>query len=163
VKKFIPEKERPKRVKSKSRVRKAATPGKRPCNTRKNSDIPALLSRYPGGVWKTMLRLRKIIRTTLPESTESVSRNKKLIRYSIVDGTRNHFCCYIAPAEDHVKLGIDSGKTLSGAHALLPQTGARIRHITIRIDAPIPVKAVQSLLVEAAIHLLLRRAISPGR
>ena len=119
-----------------------------------------LLASCTDGVRDTVLRLRKIVRTTLPESSEVVSRNNKFIRYSIVDRTQNHYCCFIAPAKEHIKLGIDPGKMLSGAHALSPRTGARIRHLIIQAGTPIPVKAVQSLLVEAAIHLLLRKAVS---
>ena len=128
--------------------------------TGRGNDIRSFLTGYPDNARKNVMRLRKIVRTTLPESVEVVSPRQKIIRYSIVDGTRNHFCCYIAPAKEHVRLGIDPGKLLSGAHAQSPLTGAPIRHLTIRNDKPIPLKAVQSLLVEAAIHLLFRTAIT---
>lgn len=142
------------------RKRKSPPSKKSSVGTGLEKNLRSFLTLYPESARRSVMRLRKIVRTTLPESTELVSTRRKIIRYSIVDGSRNHFCCYIAPAEEYVRLGIDPGKFLSGAHALSPGSGARIRHLTIRNDTPIPVKAVQSLLVEAAIHLLLRKAIT---
>ncbi len=121
-----------------------------------------MLAGYSDDVRKTVMRLRKIVRTTLPESAETVTRNNKFIRYSIIDGDQRHFCIYIAPAERDIRIGIDSGKLLSGVHALDAPSGNRIRHIAIRAGGAIPVKAVQTLLVEAAIHLLLRKALAAG-
>lgn len=136
--------------------------GRKPSPRPKQPGITVMLAAYSGEVRKMVMRLRKIVRTTLPESTETITPNNKFIRYSIDDGEERHYCIYIQPADRDIRLGIDTGKLLSGAHALDAPSGNRIRHLTIPTDGAIPVKAVQSLLVEAAIHLLLRKALTAG-
>ncbi len=128
------------------------------------------LSEYPPTIEDLAQRLRRLVKKTVPNTTEAVYPGWKLIGYRVnvlrasalpmsrrlhptwrsKAGRRDAYFGFIAPFDDRVLLGFEYGILLSDPHHLLEGDGKQVRHVTIRRAADIRQTALAALIAEAA-------------
>ena len=99
--------------------------------------------------------LRKLIRETLPESTESGHPTWHSIGYR---HPRAGYVCGIFPHKDSVDLVFEFGILLPDAHQVLQGDGKQTRYIPITNVDQINVVAIKQLIVDA-LSLPVSRAV----
>lgn len=90
-----------------------------------------------------LLMLRKLIRSSIPESKES-------LKWGMPWYSKNDNICYLAIFPRHVNLGFAQGAHLDAPDGLLQGTGKGMRHIKIKSAADIKKREFTRLLKAAA-------------
>ena len=136
-------------------------PRRRTANQRPT--VAQFLTGYPVRVRKLTLRLRRIVKTTMPELIEAVAPGWKLIGYRVVGLRSSKYFCYLAPMEDHVRLGFEYGRWLTDPSHILQGSGTQVRFVVIKNEKEIRVKVLQQLIAEASLIALTRSFASEPR
>jgi hypothetical protein len=105
-----------------------------------------LLSRHPSDLRALANRLRTLVRTAVPDATETAYPGWKLIGYR----HQGAYFCFVAPKRDHVQLGFEYGVDLHDPEGLLEGRGSQVRHVQVRSSATIPVRSLTRLIRQAA-------------
>lgn len=99
------------------------------------------LDGYPPGIRAAAERLRKVVRSAVPDALERVRPGWRLIGYDVPAGKRSRYFAFIAPEIQHVHLGfaygiwmVDPDNILRGAHLKL----RKVRYTTYQPGDRIP-------------------------
>ena len=92
--------------------------------------VETLLKGHTPVVQDISLRLRELVRTTIPGVTERVHQGWKTISYGTGEGRDNQVCA-ISPYKKWVNLSFPKGTDLDDPGNLLGGDGANMRHVKI--------------------------------
>jgi len=123
-----------------------------------NTTIEDILDSHNPEVRALVERLRKIIRDTVPTSTESAHPVWHSIGYRHPE---SGYFCGIFPQNDGVDLAFEFGVLLPDPDGLLDGDSKQVRYVRIRRDRDIRVRALKKLLL-AAIDLPASRDVKLG-
>jgi hypothetical protein len=112
------------------------------------SELEQFLAPYSPVVQELALKLRTLIRDTMPDAIEQLDPPAHLIGYGL-DRTYKGLLCGITLHKAHINLMFARGTELPDTEGLLVGTGKRARHITIRQEAELENPGVRRLLVAA--------------
>ncbi|KGA98965.1 hypothetical protein AJ85_19120 [Alkalihalobacillus alcalophilus ATCC 27647 = CGMCC 1.3604] len=111
-------------------------------NTRENVKVTELIEELPEHTQEITLSLRKIIWEASPELVEEV-------KWSKPSYAQGGLVCYLAPAKNHVNLGLYQGSKLNDKEGVLQGTGKDMRHIQVKKVEDIRADLYNSLIQEA--------------
>ncbi|HKZ85129.1 MAG TPA: DUF1801 domain-containing protein [Anaerolineae bacterium] len=120
--------------------------------------IENILESHDPEVRALVEHLRKIIRETVPDATESAHPVWHSIGYRHPE---SGYFCGIFPQNDGVNLAFEFGVLLPDPGGLLEGDGKQVRYVRIRRDKDIRVRALKKLLL-AAIDLPASRDVKLG-
>ncbi len=141
----------------------------------RGDEIPpeAWLEAYPPPLVEIAVRLRAIVRRTLPDAIERVRPGWGILGYDLPAGRRSVFFAWIwpqaQPRHTHVHLGFVHGVLMDDPDGRLEGAGVtrNARWVTVRPGEPIDEPRLVELLREAEGHALLpapvRRALLRDR
>ena len=95
-----------------------------------NDSIAAFFAQYPTDVGELASALRRLVRTTIPDASETLDESGRVVGYGIGPGYAG-LVCTIIPSKAGVKLGIVRGAALSDPRRLLEGTGKRHRFVQL--------------------------------
>lgn len=113
----------------------------------------ALLAAYPPPMVAIAERLRRVVRSAVPDAVERVRPGWRLIGYDVPAGPRRlSYFCYVAPEVEHVHLGFEYGVFMSDLERVLLGAGVtrKVRWLTFRPGDPIDERALIELIREGA-------------
>lgn len=105
--------------------------------------VDAYISHQP--IWARALlqRLRQLVKTTVPQASESV-------KYTIPFYTYHGLFCFLSAKPSHVVLALYGGPSLHDPFDILVGNQKNIRHIHISANDTFPEKEIRHMLIEAA-------------
>jgi hypothetical protein len=109
--------------------------------------IDAFVNGQAPSVQPVVVRLRELIRATLPDLDEYVD-GWGVIRYSRGWGMRD-WVCYVSGHKAHANLGFARGASLPDPDHLIEGTGKNLRHVKLRSVAEVDQPGMKRLLEEA--------------
>ena len=80
-------------------------------------------------------RLRDLIIELDPDVTEVPRAGEGSVAYGVGERKMSEAYCYLMPQRDRVNLGFYHGVDVDDPAAVLEGTGARLRHVKVRLDA----------------------------
>jgi hypothetical protein len=95
-------------------------------------------------------RLREVVLEVHPEAVEVVRLGDRAATYGLGPRKMSDGYCYVLPYQRWVNLGFYQGAELPDPEGLLEGTGARLRHVKIRVLEAADVPALRAL-IEAAL------------
>jgi hypothetical protein len=106
------------------------------------------------------IRLREIVRATLPDAVERVRPGWRLIGYDVPVGRHGTFVGYIAPEPKHVHLGFAWGVLMDDPRGVLQGAGVtkQVRWLTFHAGDRIDAALCRDLLREAVRVATMTRA-----
>jgi hypothetical protein len=111
--------------------------------------IDEFLERFDPQVQETARAAAAVVRETVPDVIERVYPGWNLIGFRCRAGRGSKYFCFVAPMEDHVRLGFEYGVALEDPHGVLEGDGAQVRYVRLD-DARAVTAALRSLIREAA-------------
>ena len=130
----------------------------------------ALLETFAPPMRALAERLRRIVRSSLPDAIERVRPGWRLIGYDVPIGpARTRYVCFVLPEHEHVHLGFEHGVLMRDPDRRLLGAGVtkRVRWLTFRAGDPIEPPELCTLVREAARVARLsageRRAVAEQR
>ena len=103
------------------------------------------LATYAAPVRQLALAARERILAVVPEATERVRPGWKLIGYNAPA-----YFAFIAPQQDHVRIGFEWGVLLSDPAGLLQGSGSQVRYVHLHTRSDLRSRALPELLRTAA-------------
>jgi hypothetical protein len=107
--------------------------------------VEQFLSAYPTPVQRLAQLARQRIVGVVPEAKERVRTGWKLIGYNAPA-----YFAFIAPQQDHVRIGFEWGIALPDPTGLLEGSGSQVRHVSIHAARALERPALAELLRAAA-------------
>lgn len=92
--------------------------------------VADFFARYPSGVTELAIAARKLIRSAIPEATETLDESGRVVGYAVGPGYSG-LVCTIIPSRTGVKIGIVRGADLPDPHALMEGQGRKHRYVQI--------------------------------
>jgi hypothetical protein len=114
-----------------------------------------ILAPHTPAVRKLCERLRKLVKQTVPDATETAYPVWHAIGYCHPEAG---YFCGIFPYADHVKLYFEFGILLDDPDALLEGQGSRTRYVFVQNTREIRVRSLKRFLMQAT-SLPIRKAI----
>ena len=108
-------------------------------------EIDQFLSKYPDGPRAAAIELRRLVRSTVPDATETFDRSARMLAYSLAPGYPGMLCTII-PSKTGVKLGMGYGTELPDPRGLLTGAGKVHRHIAMKTAADVKQPGVIPIL-----------------
>ena len=115
--------------------------------------VEEYLEKFPKEIQIIAIKLRDIIRNTIPNINEAVYPGWKLIGYRIIKGKKSFYFCFIAPFENRVNLGFEYGNKMA-ENSLLKSAGKQVKYVKFKVLSQIKIKTIQQLIGEAAMLAL---------
>ena len=111
----------------------------------------ALLDDFPPLMQAIAHRLRRVVRTAVPDAIERVRPGWRLIGYDLPIGRNRVYFAYVAPEVEHVHLGFEWGVLMDDPNGLLQGAGVtkRVRWLTFLAADEVDDDACLELLREA--------------
>ncbi len=116
------------------------------------------LAPYPPEIRAAAGELRALIKTAVPGVIEALYPGWQLIGYRVPHGARSRYFCYIAPYNDHLRLGFEWGILMADEQGLLEGDGSQVRQVTIGAAGEIQPELLTTAVREAAAVALLDKA-----
>lgn len=110
--------------------------------------IAQFFAGYPSIVGELALGLRRVIRSTIPNTSETLDEPGRVVGYGVGSGYSG-LVCTIIPSKTGVKLGIVRGAELSDPKGLLEGTGKRHRYVEFHTLSDLERDGVAELLKAA--------------
>lgn len=107
----------------------------------------AILEHYPPAVVGLANATRDLVKAVAPDVEEAGRPGWNLVGYR-----RRGYFAFVAPMDDHVRLGFEHGVLLPDPAGLLAGAGKQVRYVVLRTVADLENPAVVRLL-EAAVAL----------
>ena len=95
---------------------------------RKKDSIIEFFAGYPTTVNELATSIRSLIRSAIPDASETLDEPDRVVGYGIGSGYTG-LVCTIIPSKTGVKLGIPRSAGMSDPHGLLQGTGKRHRYV----------------------------------
>jgi hypothetical protein len=129
--------------------------------SRKPGSVPLdrFLAEHPPAIRLLTKQIRSIVRTTLPQSEETLQPKRKILSYHLPHGRGKSHCCSIAPMDDEVRLLFPLGSYLSDPGGRLEGNGSSLKFYTVRSRHDIRQKLFRTLIAESAIYLLFKQTL----
>ena len=105
--------------------------------------VDAYINDQPGWCRDALLRLRSLVKSTVPPATES-------IKYTVPFYTYCGLLCYLSAKSDHVILAMCEGASLPDPFEVLSGRQKQIRHIVIAPHDSFPENEIRQMLIAAA-------------
>ena len=106
--------------------------------------------------------LRSLIQELHPDSVEVPRPGEPSVAYGFGEKKMSEAYAYIMPQKTYANLGFYHGASIADSHPALKGTGARLRHIKIRmieaVRSPATVKVLQDSMAERRTALGLDKA-----
>lgn len=126
--------------------------------TENNDSVAAFLASYPSVVRELAASLRNIIRSAIPDASETLDEPGRVVGYAIGAGYSG-LVCTIIPSRAGVKLGIVRGAELSDPQGLLEGAGKRHRYVQINQPSDLDRAGIEELLKGAREAANARRGV----
>lgn len=111
-----------------------------------------LIELTPDQLRPVVIRLKEIVLSIHPEACEIVRLGDRAATYGVGPKKMSEGYCYILPHTNWVNLGFYKGADLMDPNNMLEGTGAKLRHIKIKMpdecDHPEIIKLIKSALEE---------------
>lgn len=111
-----------------------------------------LIELTPDQLRPVVIRLKEIVLSIHPEACEVVRLGDRAATYGVGPKKMSEGYCYILPHTNWVNLGFYKGADLMDPNNMLEGTGAKLRHIKIKMpdecDHPEIIKLIKSALEE---------------
>ena len=105
--------------------------------------VDAYVDSRPDWARELLMRLRELVRTTVPQAEECV-------KYTVPFYTYHGLFCFLSAKRDHVVLALCEGASLPDPFGLLTGDQKQLRHIEVSPRDTFPEKEIRYMLVEAA-------------
>lgn len=107
------------------------------------TEVEAFIRQAPPALRRLLRELRSLVREELPEASEQIKWGRPVY-------TLHRIVCYLAAAEDHVRLGFYRGVELDDPAGLLEGDRKKLRHLKVRRPQDIRRRQFIRLLAQAA-------------
>lgn len=118
--------------------------------------IDEFLERFDPKVQETARAAAALVAGSVPDVIERVYPGWSLIGYRCPAGRGSKYFCFVAPMEDHVRLGFEYGVALDDSTGVLEGDGTQVRYVRLD-DASAVTPALQPLIRQAAAVARLSR------
>ncbi|HUN66416.1 MAG TPA: DUF1801 domain-containing protein [Bacteroidota bacterium] len=139
-------------------ARKKRSPTRRAVKSAGTS-LDRFLADHPPSIRTLTKQLRTIVRTTLPQSEETLQPKRKLLSYHLPHGKTKSHCCSIAPMDDQVRLLFPHGAFLSDRGGERESSRSQQKFYVVRSRSDIRQKLFRTLIAESAIYLLFKQTL----
>jgi hypothetical protein len=114
--------------------------------------VAELFAPYSPAVRELALRVRALVRSLIPDATEEIDTNPRLLGYTYRPGTYKGLILAIMPQKTYVNVVFSKGVELLelDSAGLLEGTGKVARHIKVREPGRLDLPEVRALIKEAA-------------
>ena len=120
--------------------------------------VDEFLARFDPRVQETARAAAALIRETVPDVVERVYLGWNLIGYRCPAGRSSRYFCFVAPMDDHVRLGFEYGVALHDLDGVLEGDGTQVRYVRLATSR-MPVCLPALIRKAAAVAQLPREAI----
>ena len=110
--------------------------------------IASFFAGYPADVAALATSLRDFVRSTIPDASETLDEQGRVVGYGIGAGYSG-LVCTIIPSKTGVKLGIVGGAKLPDPRHLLEGSGKRHRYVQITQPSDLDRSGLADLLAAA--------------
>lgn len=114
----------------------------------KKDAITEFFAGYPPGVAQLAASLRDLIRSTIPDASETLDIPGRVVGYGVGPGYSG-LVCTIIPSKTGVKLGIARGAGMADPKGLLEGTGKRHRFVQFTGKKDLDRSGIRELLEQA--------------
>ena len=111
--------------------------------------IASFFAGYPASVTALATSLRDFVRSTIPDASETLDEQGRVVGYGIGAGYSG-LVCTIIPSKTGVKLGIVRGAELPDPRKLLEGSGKRHRYVQIAQPSDLDRSGLADLLAAAS-------------
>ncbi|HEY2711191.1 MAG TPA: DUF1801 domain-containing protein [Chthoniobacterales bacterium] len=115
----------------------------------KHDPVTEFFDEYPGAVPDVARRLRKVIRSALPDAREDLDRPGRVVGYSYGPGYAGLICTIIL-SKASVKLGVVGSAQMADPKNLLEGAGKRHRYVAFAQASDFERPGIRDLLHAAA-------------
>ncbi len=114
----------------------------------KKGSLAEFFSRYPPTVGEIAIACADVIRSAIPDATETLDDAAHVVGYAIGPGYSG-LVCTIIPSRKGVKLGVVRGAALPDPRGLLEGTGKRHRYVQLNERSDLDRDGIVELLKAA--------------
>ena len=110
--------------------------------------ISAFFAGYPLAIAELATALREFVRSTLPDASETLDEQGRVVGYAIGAGYSG-LICTIIPSKTGLKLGIVRGAELPDPRGILEGSGKRHRYVQITRQSDLERPGLAELIASA--------------
>ena len=119
---------------------------------KKKDSITEFFAGYPAPVNELATSLRTLIRSAIPDASETLDAPDRVVGYGVGAGYTG-LVCTIIPSKTGVKLGIPRSAGMSDPHGLLVGTGKQHKYVQFTEPKDLDRAGIKELLKTARVAL----------